>query len=100
MGGFGSMVGDAIGELGEQVFKNFKGFLTDEGSSYGLGRSGEALLRKSKAGNILADYLPELEQGVRRTGQHLLDTKLQPGMTPTQGQAVLRTMTRDAWNIN
>lgn len=101
MGGFGGIIADAGKEIGSQIFDGFGKFISDEGGAYGFARSGEALLRKSKAGNILADYLKfDFEQGVKRTGQQMLKTKLQPNMAPPQMQRVLRTMGRDAFNMN
>jgi hypothetical protein len=101
MGGFGKLIGDAIGEIGDQMFSGFGRFLSNDTAAYGFSRSGEALLRKSKAGDILADYIKqEFEPAVGKTGQQLLQTKLQPGMLPHQATQVLRTMGRDATNLN
>src|SRR5215831_5652557 len=101
MGGFGKMLGEAVGEIGDTLVNGWGKFISDDSAAYGYARSADSLLRKSKAGTVLADYIKdEFEPAVKKTGQHLLNTRLQPGMTPSQATSVLRTMGRDAVSMN
>lgn len=98
MGGVGKLLGEAAGELGEQMFSTFGKALEDDGG-YGFIRSGRALLEKSPAGKILLDYLSkEMEPAVRKTGTQYLKTRMTPGLPPQQATSMLRDIGLEAWH--
>lgn len=66
MGGWGKFLGDAVSEAAGKMFDGWGKLFEKDGSGFGLGRSGDALLEKSRAGRRMRPYLNEYEQEARK----------------------------------